>query len=60
MNIRESCPDKMYFKRRIIIEDEKKIPCFSILKFLWLCQVILINWWTFTSHVLIIDTSYCI
>ena len=34
MNIRESCPDKMYFKRRILIEDDKKILCFSIFKFL--------------------------
>jgi len=28
MNIRELCPDKRYFKRRILIEDAKKILFF--------------------------------
>jgi len=31
------CPDKVYFKRQILIEDEKKIPCFSIYKLLRFC-----------------------
>jgi len=37
MNIRELCPDKRYFKRRILIDDGEKIPCFSILKLLRRC-----------------------